>query len=73
MILDDVDLMVQAAIDGAGLAFMSEDRAAAHLESGALERVLEDWCPPFPGVYLYDPSRRHQPAALAALIETLRM
>ena len=40
---------------------------------GVLVRVLEDWCPPFPGYFLYYPSRRQQPAALAALIETLRV
>ncbi len=73
LVLDDVDLMIQAAIDGAGLAFMAEDRARPHLASGALERVLEDWSPPFPGFFLYYPSRRQQPAALTALIETLRL
>jgi hypothetical protein len=36
-------------------------------------RVLEDWCSPFPGYFLYYPSRRRQPAALSALIETLRL
>ena len=61
------------ARDGAGVAFLSEDRAAPHLASGALERVLEDWSPPFPGFFLYYPSRRQQPAALTALIETLRI
>jgi len=72
LIVDDVEIMVRAAIDGAGLAFMSEERAAPHLASGELVRVLEDWCPPFPGFFLYYPSRRQQPAALVALIETLR-
>lgn len=52
---------------------MAEDRAAPHLASGALERVLDDWCPSFPGFFLYYPSRRQQPAALSALIDTLRM
>jgi DNA-binding transcriptional LysR family regulator len=73
LILDDLDLVISAAIDGVGLAFMSEDRAAPYLASGALERVLEDWSPPFPGFFLYYPSRRQQPAALSALIETLRV
>jgi len=36
-------------------------------------RVLEDWCPPFPGFFLYYPSRRQQPAALTVLIDTLRL
>jgi DNA-binding transcriptional LysR family regulator len=73
IILDDVDLLIRAAIEGVGLAFVSEDRVMDLISSGALVRVLEDWCPPFPGFFLYYPSRRHQPAALVALIETLRL
>jgi DNA-binding transcriptional LysR family regulator len=73
LILDDLDLVIQAAVDGAGLAFLGEDRADPYLRSQALERVLEDWSPPFPGFFLYYPSRRQQPAALTALIETLRL
>ena len=64
--------MIRAAIDGVGLAFMLEERAAPHIASGALVHVLEDWCPPFPGFFLYYPRQRQLPAALAALIETLR-
>src|SRR5436853_5049555 len=71
--VDDVEIMVRAAIDGVGLAFMSEDRAAPHLASGELVRVLEEWCPPFPGFFLYYPRQRQLSAALAALIETLRL
>jgi len=52
---------------------LPEDRITEHLASGALLRVLEDWCPPFPGFFLYYPSRRKQPAALAALVDTLRL
>jgi DNA-binding transcriptional LysR family regulator len=73
LILDDLDLVIQAALDGAGLAWLAEDRVTEHLASGALVRVLEDWCPPFPGFFLYYPSQKQQPAALAALVETLRM
>ncbi len=73
LILDDADLMIRAAIDGLGLTFSLEEHAAPYLASGALVRVLEDWCPPFPGYFLYYPSRRQQPAALTALIETLRL
>ncbi len=72
LIVDDLELMIRAAIDGVGLAFASEDHMAPHLVSGALVRVLEDWCPPFHGYFLYYPSR-HQPAALAALIQALRL
>jgi DNA-binding transcriptional LysR family regulator len=73
VVVDSADLLIRAALDGAGLAFGFEAHVAPHLESGALVRVLEDWCPPFPGYFLYYPSRRQQPAALSALIETLRM
>ena len=52
---------------------MSEELAVQHLAKGTLERVLEDWCQPFPGFFLYYPSRRQQPAALSALINTLRL
>src|SRR6266852_1946071 len=64
LIVDDVETMVRAAIDGVGLAFVSDERVSAQLESGKLIRVLEDWCQPFPGFFLYYPSRRQQPAAL---------
>ena len=57
LIVDDVALVIRAAIDGVGLAFMDEERVASHLTSGALVRVLEDWCPPFPGFFLYYPSQ----------------
>jgi DNA-binding transcriptional LysR family regulator len=73
LLLDELDLGIQASLDGAGLAWVAEDRVTEHLASGALVRVLEDWCPPFPGFFLYYPSRRQQPAALSALIDTLRL
>lgn len=73
LIVDDIEILIRAAIDGVGLAFMSEDHAALHLASGELVRVLEDWCQPFPGFFLYYPSRRQQPAALSALISALRL
>jgi len=71
--VDDVAVLIQAAIDGTGLAFTLEDHVSAHLASGALLRVLEDWCPPFAGYFLYYPSRRQQAPALSALIEILRL
>jgi DNA-binding transcriptional LysR family regulator len=71
--VDDVEVMIRAVMDGVGMAFALEEHVAAHLASGALVRVLEDWCPPFAGYFLYYPSRRQQPAALSALIETLRL
>lgn len=73
LIFNDVDLMLRAALDGVGLTFVLEDQVIDHLASGRLVRVLEDWCPPFDGFFLYYPSRRHESPALQALVETLRI
>jgi DNA-binding transcriptional LysR family regulator len=73
VIFTDVELMRGAALDGVGLAFLLEDHVADDLASGKLVRVLEDWCPPFDGYFLYYPSRRHQSPALQALVEALRV
>jgi DNA-binding transcriptional LysR family regulator len=73
LVLDDEDLVMQAALDGAGLALVADNRATPHLADGALVRVMEDWTPPFPGFFLYYPHRKQQPAALAAVIDTLRL
>jgi DNA-binding transcriptional LysR family regulator len=73
LVVDDLGLLLRSAIDGAGLAFAFEQHVTPHLASGALVRVLEDWCPPFPGYFLYYATRRQQPRALAALIDALRL
>lgn len=72
LVFNDSDLMRQAAIQGLGLAYLYEDDAAEDIRAGRLVRILEDWCPPLPGYYLYHPSRRQTPPALAALIAALR-
>ncbi|MBD9446577.1 LysR family transcriptional regulator [Rhizobium sp. RHZ01] len=59
-------------MDGFGLGFIMEDSVADHLASGRLIRVLDDWCPPFPGYHLYCPSRRQTSAAFSVLVEALR-
>lgn len=73
LVVDDVDLVLRAAVDGVGLAFLDEARVAAPLASGALVRVLEDWCQPFPGFFLYYAGQRHLPAALTAVVDSFRM
>ena len=73
LIVDDAELSVRAALDGIGVAFALEHYAGPFIATGELVRVLEDWCPPFPGYFLYYPSRRQQPAALSALIKMLRL
>jgi DNA-binding transcriptional LysR family regulator len=66
------DLVREAALAGQGLAFVYEDEVLADIKAGRLTRTLEKWCPTFPGYYLYHPSRRQTPPALAALIKALR-
>jgi DNA-binding transcriptional LysR family regulator len=73
VIVSDAQFMIRAALDGVGLAYVLEDYVADHIARGDLVRVLEDWCPPFDGYFLYYPSRRHQPPALQALVDTLRV
>jgi DNA-binding transcriptional LysR family regulator len=73
LIVNDVDVMIRAALDGVGLAYTLENFVSAHIVRGELVRVLEDWCPPFDGYFLYYPSRRHQPPALQALVDALRV
>ena len=70
--VNDIAVIKQAALHGVGIAFLPEDLAQPHLISGELARVLSDWTPPFPGYYLYYPSRRHQSPALALFVEALR-
>lgn len=69
--LSDQPLMVEAAIDGIGIAFVPDHLAKDALEDGRLKRVLEDWCPAFPGLCLYYSGRRHVSSALRALIDML--
>jgi DNA-binding transcriptional LysR family regulator len=69
---NNVDLIVAAVLAGHGLAHLVEDRVARLLAEGALVRVLDDWCEPFDGYYLYYPSRRQPSAAFSLLLEALR-
>ncbi len=70
--LDDHELMIEAALSGVALAYVWEDRARPHIESGRLVRCLAPWCPPEDWLYLYYPARKHLSAGLRAVIEALR-
>lgn len=70
--LDDNDLLVQAAAAGRGIAYVPEHVAGSFLLAGALVTVLEDWCPPIPGLALYYPRSRHMPSPLRAFIDLLK-
>jgi DNA-binding transcriptional LysR family regulator len=70
---DDPDLVIQAVLHGVGIGTAMEETLRARISEGRLIQVLRDWCPTFPGYFLYYPSSRNQPAALAALIGALRL
>jgi DNA-binding transcriptional LysR family regulator len=66
------DLAVDAAIAGTGIISLFEDWLRPHLNSGALEPVLEPWWPKFSGPFLYYPGRRLLPAPLVAFIDFIK-
>jgi DNA-binding transcriptional LysR family regulator len=72
LVLNNADLIRDAALAGQGLAYVYDDEVAVDVRAGRLRRILQKWSPTFPGYYLYHPSRRQTPPALAALIAALR-
>jgi DNA-binding transcriptional LysR family regulator len=70
--LDEPQLMLEAARAGLGLTYLTELNVAEDIAAGRLERVLEEWTPPFERLCLYYPGRRHVPAPLRALVELIR-
>lgn len=72
LVLNDVEFIIDAAVAGKGIAFMVEDHVASRIADGTLVRVLEDWCEPFDGHYLYYPSCRQPSPAFSVLLEALR-
>jgi DNA-binding transcriptional LysR family regulator len=70
--VNDIAVIRKASLNGLGIAFIPEDLVERDIAAGELVRVLDDWTPPFPGYYLYYPSRRQQSPAFALLVEALR-
>jgi DNA-binding transcriptional LysR family regulator len=72
LVLNDIFDILDAAVDGFGLAYVPEDLAEPHLRKGRLVRVLDDWCPPWPGYLLYYPSRQQISPAFALAVDALK-
>lgn len=72
LVVNDASLILRAAVEGIGLACVLEDQVSALLATGEVQRVLEDWCPPFPGYHLYYPDRRQLTPAFSIIVATLR-
>ncbi|CCG86880.1 LysR family transcriptional regulator [Erwinia piriflorinigrans] len=73
LIFNTSEHIVDAALAGFGIAFLPEEEFETHIEDGRLVRVLEQWCKPFPGYYLYYPSRKQPSPAFSLVVEALRV
>lgn len=69
---NDMWLMIRTACAGGGLTFGMEETFRPYLDRGELVPVLEEYCPPFPGFFLYFADRRNLPPKLRALIDHVR-
>ncbi|CVI57239.1 LysR family transcriptional regulator [Agrobacterium leguminum] len=72
LVLNTIDLILDATLDGHGLAYLPLDQVQPHLDAGRLMRVLGKFTPDLPGYHLYYPHRRHPSAAFSLFVETLR-
>jgi DNA-binding transcriptional LysR family regulator len=72
IVTNDGAVVVDAAVEGLGLAYVFENMAHEFLVRGRLVCALEQYCPRIPGYFLYYPSRAHVPAKLKAFIEFIR-
>jgi DNA-binding transcriptional LysR family regulator len=70
--LDEDRLMLDAALEGLGIAFCPESSVRDAIAGRKLSVVLDDWCPRFPGLCLYYPGHRQVPAGLRAFVEVLK-
>jgi DNA-binding transcriptional LysR family regulator len=73
ILLNDGDLMLKAALDGLGLAYLVESAVREHLAEKRLVRVLDSFCVPIPGFFLYYPSRAHIAPKLQVLVDFLKV
>lgn len=64
--------MIDAALNGLGVAYLPEDLVQGHIGAGRLIQVLDDWCPLFPGYFLFYPSRRQNSVAFTVVANALR-
>lgn len=70
-VFNDDYSMLQAAIQGVGLVKHIDLWVHEAIQDGRLTRVLTPWCKPFPGFYLYIPSREHMPKKIRVLMDFL--
>ncbi|PYE25454.1 DNA-binding transcriptional LysR family regulator [Paraburkholderia silvatlantica] len=72
LVLNRTELMLEAALQGLGIAFVPQRLAQPHLDDRSLRALLDEWCPSYSGLFLYYPGHRHVPAGLRAFIGVLK-
>jgi Transcriptional regulator len=72
MTLGNLNLVIEAALAGIGIAWVPEYHVSEHLASGRLIHLLPEWSPTFPGLCLYYPANRHPPIALRLFAQAVR-
>jgi DNA-binding transcriptional LysR family regulator len=72
LVFNGTGSLLNAALNGFGLAYLMEGHVQPHISEGRLVRALSDWCPPFSGYHLYYPSRRQPSPAFSLLVDALR-
>lgn len=72
LVFNSIMHVLNAAVDGIGLAYVPEELVAPYLADGRLKEVLTDWCPYFQGYHLYYPNRRQASPAFSAFVEALK-
>jgi DNA-binding transcriptional LysR family regulator len=71
LIANDPEVMLRAVLDGVGIGYIYDRQVRPYIVTGKVVHLLQEWTPPFPGFYLYYPSRRQMPAALRAFVDFL--
>jgi DNA-binding transcriptional LysR family regulator len=72
LVFNSAGLLLEGALKGLCLAYLTEGHVQRFVSNGQLVRVLSDWCPPFSGYHLYYPSRRQPSPAFSLLVDALR-
>lgn len=72
LVLNRTELMTKAALAGVGISFVPASVAEPFLREGALVPLLEEWCPQYPGLFLFYPGHRHVPLVLRTFINVLK-
>jgi DNA-binding transcriptional LysR family regulator len=73
LVVNDLNLILSAILGGGGIACLPDTLITQHIETDRLVPVLQEWCRPISGFFLYYPCHRHTPVALRTLIDFLRL